>query len=76
MPPLVVLLRSCSEGDNTPEAVEMAQAVNASLEILPRGGGEGASVASLAGFDLVWSGILQLDTVPLHVYARAYYTYV
>ncbi|CAM9659373.1 unnamed protein product [Pylaiella littoralis] len=41
MPPLVVLLRSCSEGDNTPEAVEMAQAVNASLEILPRGGGEG-----------------------------------
>lgn len=46
-PPLVVLLRFCGEGDNTPEAIEVAQAVNASLKLLPGGdrdgGGEGAS---------------------------------
>lgn len=42
--PLVVLLRFCGEGDNTPEAIEMAQAVNASLKLLPGGGdGEGVS---------------------------------
>lgn len=41
-PPLVVLLRFCGEGDNTPEAIEVAQAVNASLHILSGGDGEGA----------------------------------
>lgn len=53
-PPLVVLLRSCSEGDNTPEAIEMAQAVNASLKFLPGGDGEGALV-SYQGF---WSDLI------------------
>lgn len=44
LPPLVVLLRFCGEGDNTPEAIEVAQAVNASLKLLPGGGDtEGAS---------------------------------
>lgn len=42
-PPLVVLLRFCGEGDNTPEAIEVAQAVNASLKLLPGGDTEGAS---------------------------------
>eukprot|EP00903_Cladosiphon_okamuranus_P006700 g6539.t1 len=40
-PPLVVLLRFCGEGDNTPEAFEVAQAVNASLHLLAGGDGEG-----------------------------------
>ena len=42
-PPLVVLLRFCGEGNNTPEAIEVAQAVNASLGLLPGGDTEGAS---------------------------------
>ena len=42
-PPLVVLLRFCSEGDNTPDAIAVAQAVNESLRLLPGGdGGEGS----------------------------------
>lgn len=43
-PPLVVLLHFCSEGDNTPHAVQMAEAVNASLKILP-GNGDGDGVS-------------------------------
>lgn len=42
-PPLVVLLRFCSEGDNAPDAIAVAQAVNDSLRLLPGGdGGEGS----------------------------------
>lgn len=37
--PLVVLLHFCSEGDNTPEAIEMAQAMNSCLKLLPAGDG-------------------------------------
>eukprot|EP00752_Nemacystus_decipiens_P009523 g8512.t1 len=40
-PPLVVLLRFCGEGDNTPEAIEVARAVNSSLNLLPGGDMEG-----------------------------------
>ena len=32
--PLVLLLHFCGEGDNTPEAIEMANAVNTALGIL------------------------------------------
>lgn len=50
-PPLVVLLRFCGEGDNTPEAIEVAQAVNDSLKLLPGrgGGGEGQGTSSSGG---------------------------
>ena len=42
-PPLVVLLRFCSEGDNAPDAIALAQAVNDTLRLLPGGdGGEGS----------------------------------
>lgn len=39
-PPLVVVLHFCSEGDNIPHAVAMAEAVNSSLSILPVGDDE------------------------------------
>lgn len=42
-PPLVVLLHFCSEGDNTPQAMEMAQAVNSSLRLVEEGDEKGES---------------------------------
>lgn len=42
-PPLVVLMHFCSEGDNTPHAVSMAEVVNSSLKLLPAGDEDGAS---------------------------------
>lgn len=62
-PPLVVLLRFCSEGDNTPDAIAVAQAVNDSLRLLPGGdGGEGSPGGKLCKTRtyecrLVWFGL-------------------
>ncbi|CAM9540995.1 unnamed protein product [Ectocarpus sp. 13 AM-2016] len=59
-PLLVVLLRFCGEGDNTPEAIEMAQAVNASLKLLPGGGdGEGEAEARWSS-PLSWASLYGL----------------
>ncbi|CAN0311152.1 unnamed protein product, partial [Ectocarpus fasciculatus] len=59
-PPLVVLLRFCGEGDNTPEAIEMAQAVNASLKLLP-GGGDGEGEAEVRwSSPLSWASLYGL----------------
>ncbi|CAM9519655.1 unnamed protein product [Scytosiphon promiscuus] len=60
-PPLVVLLRFCGEGDNTPEAIEMAQAVNASLKLLP-GGDDGGEVRWSS--PLSWASLYGLPPAP------------
>lgn len=51
--PLVVLLHFCSEGDNTPHAVQMAEAVNASLKLLPGGDGDEVSPPGESSFFFV-----------------------
>ena len=46
-PPLVLLLHFCGEGDNTPQAVDMADVVNLALDVLP--GLRGSSSSSSGG---------------------------
>eukprot|EP00904_Undaria_pinnatifida_P007045 jgi/Undpi1/3470/HiC_scaffold_16.g06842.m1 len=63
-PPLVVLLRFCSEGDNTPDAIAVAQAVNDSLRLLPGGdGGEGSPGGAVerAGVVINSAGLLRSE---------------
>ncbi|CAN0061577.1 unnamed protein product [Ascophyllum nodosum] len=53
-PPLVLLLHFCGEGDNTPQAVDMADVVNLALDVLP--GLRGSSSSSSGDFS--WSSPL------------------